>query len=267
MEVKLEQRDAFYVVFGLPVLGAIVLLSAVMVGHVITRSVPPIPVTVQAAMPRIDVNVPPSAVPRIEVTAMSQPAVEVNVPPSNPAAVNITAPQPLVTIIDRRDVDRPESKKELLLPLPVKEHSTTTAPIEQVKIAYTEKPSTAFRAEDLTLETLYQYAEKYIDSYCRAKHLDSAAEAARWNREWQQGMETAITDGSIHDEQGYMDRVIVNKRSCLDLERATPEKIVEGCRLMLRYRDGKLTLLQAMRDQVTGENLRKSLVFLAAGVK
>lgn len=270
MEVKLDNKDSLITVFALPVLGAALLMAAVWEGHCITRAQPPTPVTVTAAPPRIDVNVPQAAAPRVEVTAMSQPAIEVNVPASNPAAVNITAPQPLVTILDRRDADRPESKKEVVPIVPVKAHSEAPSIPEpvQVQIQYKDKPTdVTFKTEDLTIETLFQYAERYIDSYCLVKHLDPSVEAVRWNREWRQKLETAIADGSVNDEQGYMNRVIVEKRDCLNLEQATPEKIVEGCRLMLRYRDGKLTLLKAMKDQVTGDNLRKSLVFLAAGVK
>lgn len=262
MEIKLDNKDSLMVVFASPVLGAAIILLAVWVGHLITRSQPPMPVTISAAPPRIDVLVPQAAAPRVEVTATAaQPNVEVHVPPS---VVNFTPPPPLVTIINHEP-----DKKEPLPPIsPTTNPSHSEAAPAPSPVQVVAKPEqVVFRTEDLTLGTLYQYAEKYIDSYCTKNHLDARAEAIRWNRSWQSQLDTALADGSANDEQAFMNRIIVNKRDCLDLERATPEKIVEGCRLMLRYRDGNLTLLQALQDQVTGENLRKGLVFLAAGVK
>lgn len=266
MEIKLDNKDSLLTVFAFPVLGAAILLFAVWVGHHITREVPPTPVTITAASPKIDVNVPQAAAPRVEVTATAaQPSVEVNVPPSNPPAINITAPQPLVTIISR-DPDKKDVTP--VVPATSPSHSEATPASSAVQVVYKSKPEpVVFKNEDLTLVTLYRYAEKYIESYCAKNHLDPASERAKWNKEWQKRLETAVNDGSVSDENAFLNRVVVEKRDCLDLERATPEKVVEGCRLMLRYRDGNLTLLQAMQDQVTGENLRKSLVFLAAGVK
>ena len=43
------------------------------------------------------------------------------------------------------------------------------------------------------------------------------------------------------------------------------EKICEACRIMLRYRDGQLAWLQAMKDALTNENLKKTMAFLAQG--
>jgi hypothetical protein len=139
-------------------------------------------------------------------------------------------------------------------------------PPQAIKASYIEtKPAPALADADLTLDNLYKYAEHYVESYCSKRSLNAALEAKKWETRWKQGLEQAMRDNTDNDEQSYINRVVVTKRDCFDLEKATPEKIVEGCRIMLRYRDGKLAWLQAMKDAVTSENMKKTLVLLAAG--
>ncbi|HYF52245.1 MAG TPA: hypothetical protein VEJ63_22750 [Planctomycetota bacterium] len=276
MEVnKLESREVLVILFGLPVMVTLIVLASIGVGHLVTtRSDRPTNVTVSAATPKVDVNVPQAPTPQINVSAAT-PKIDVNVPQVSPPAVNVTTPPAVVTVLDRRaeETERPDDlEQKLPSPADVKKQAPNSAepPKATPVSAPAEKTSLktpALREEDLTLDTLYKYAEGYIHSYCKKNNLDPAAETKKWNERWKQRVEQSIADGTDSSEQTFINRTVVAKRSYFDLEKATPEQIVEGCRIMLRYRDGQFAWLQAMKDAVTQENMKKTLVFLAAGVR
>lgn len=289
MEVnKLESREVLIMLFGLPVMITLIVLVSIGVGHwVTTRSDRPTNVTVASAPPKIEVNVPQTQAPQVNVS--SSPAkVDVNVPSAPAPTINVTPPPAVVTVVQRhgpgeeraeaspaiqaKAAAKPAVKdiKDIVKEAPAPAPAPAKLPEapQAIKASYVpETKSPALREEDLTLDTLYKYAERYIASYCAKRSLDVVGEAAKWETKWKQGLDQAMKDNIDNDEQSYINRVVVAKRDCFDLERATPEKIVEGCRLMLRYRDGQLAWLQAMKDAVTAENMKKTLVFLAAGVQ
>jgi hypothetical protein len=311
MEVnKLESKEVLIILFGLPVMITLIVLASIGVGHVVTtRSDRPTNVTVAAATPKIEVNVPQQPAPKIQVSA-TVPNVDVNVPQALPPTINVTTPPAVVTVLERGDRSqaklvstdtvektipvtanpdtstndnkavKPAEKKPADTPPNFTPESGTPAPSTEPSKNNSEKTSDAptdaggvaqklntVRDEDLTLETLYEYAEKYIESYCAKKNLDVAAESTKWIKKWNQSVEQSIRDNTDSDEQSYINRVTITKRECFDIEKATPEKIVEGCRIMLRYRDGQFAWLKAMRDAVTNESLKKTLVFLSAGAR
>ena len=277
MEVnKLESREVLVMLFGLPVMVTIIVLASIAVGHLVTaRSDRPTNVTVSAATPKVDVNVPQGPAPVITVT----PKVDVNVPQAPPPAVNISAPPAVVTVLDRRaeETEPPDETPIQALPqpgaMPAVVPAAPSSPAEAPKATPVSAPvegnktSRLLKDEELTLDTLYAYAERYVESYCRKNKLDAQAESRKWNERWKQRVDQAINDGTDSSEQTFINRTVVAKRNCFDLEKATPEQIVEGCRMMLRYRDGQLAWLQAMKDAITQENMKKTLVFLAAGVR
>ena len=279
MEVNnLQSKEVLIMLFGLPVMITLIVLASIGVGHyVTTRSDRPTNVTVASATPKIDVNVPQAQAPQVNVS--SSPAkVDVNVPSAPPPTINVTTPPAVVTVVQRNSDEhaentaaktpaKPAPQKEVVKEAPAPAPAKLPEAPQPIKASYIENKTPALREEDLTLDTLYNYAERYIESYCGKRSLDTAAEAKKWETKWKQGLEQAMKDNTDNDEQSYINRVVIMKRDCFDLEKATPEKIVEGCRLMLRYRDGKLAWLQAMKDAVTAENMKKTLVFLAAGVK
>lgn len=281
MEVnKVEGREVLILLFGLPCMVTIIVLSAMFCGHFITKqSDRPTNVTVSAATPKIDVNVPQAAPPRVEVMAAS-PRIDVNVPQAIPPTINVTTPPAVVTVLrgdDHKtdaakpvpaDVAKPapakiEAPKEPPKPEPNKSSSSSEAVVPSVVV----HKGPMITDEELTLDTLYKYAEKYVESYCRKNGLDPVAEAKNWQTKYVKNMTQAIMDNADGDEQSYINRIVVEKRNCFDLEKASPEQVVEGCRLMLRYRDGNLAWLKTMKDAATAENLKKTLVFLAAGVR
>jgi hypothetical protein len=94
--------------------------------------------------------------------------------------------------------------------------------------------------------------------------LNPAEETRRWTKRWMENVEQAMSDGDSSEQQ-YINRVTIAKRDCFNIEKAAVEKVVEGCRILLRYRDGNFTWLSAMREALTRENLKKTLVFLNAG--
>lgn len=280
MEVnKLEGKEVYILVFGGSAMLFCVVILAFFAGHWITAKSNVMPIVqVMSATPKIDVNVPPA---QVSVTT-PQPRVDFNVPQGPIPIVNVTTPPAVVTVIEKehkeqRIAEVKEQSKD------VKQEQTKPAPVVSPPPAAAPKPATVeaekpnktsvsefkadFREEDLNMDTLYRYAEKYIDSYCKKNSLDSSRETTKWTKNWQQGLSQAMNDNTDTNEQSYINRVVIQKRNCFDLEKATPEQIVEGCRLMLRYRDGQLAWLQAMKDAATNENLKKTLVFLAAGVR
>lgn len=120
-------------------------------------------------------------------------------------------------------------------------------------------------AKPLSINTLYECANQYIETYCLKNGLNPAAEARKWNRMWQANVEQAINDNIDSGEQSYINRIVIAKRDCFNIEKASPEKIVEACRIILRYRDGQLAWLEAMKEALTQDNLKKTVAFLNAG--
>jgi len=246
--------------------------------------------TVTVAPANVDVKVPPVAPPTIMV---STPPAVVTVIDQNDstAAVARTAkenpeykpadtkvepakPEPKPTPPAKQPDAKPASRQSAA-PVPENKVAPVAAenPSDAAEIADVPAPPAkteqtfmaALRDEDINIDTLYRYAEKYIEAYCKKNALDPIAENKKWQDKWRRNLEQSITDQIDHDEQSYINRVVIAKRDCFDLEKATPEKAVEACRIMLRYRDGQLAWLKAMRDAATTENMKKTLAFLAAG--
>jgi hypothetical protein len=272
---KVESKEVMVMLFGLPVLVTVIILASIAMGHwVTTRSEKPINVT--AAMPRIDVNVPQQQPPSIQVSS-APPKIDINVPQAAPPAVNVSTPPAVVRVLHTNGetdekgalpVDRRPMLPDIHQPIEVLEGASSKSSLKDIKPYDAHMRTMAsVREDELTLDTLYKYAEKYVESYCRKNNLDPVAEQNRWLSNWKHGLDQSIKDEIDTGEQSYINRMVLTKRDCFDLEKATPEKIVEGCRLMLRYRDGQLAWLQAMKDAATHDNLKKTLVFLAAGVR
>jgi len=120
------------------------------------------------------------------------------------------------------------------------------------------------RDEDISLDSFYALMTKYIDAYSSKKGLNPTEENKRWMKRWMDNVEQAMADGDSSEQQ-YINRVTIAKRDCFNIEKAEVSKVVEGCRILLRYRDGGFTWLSAMREALTRENLKKTLVFLNAG--
>jgi hypothetical protein len=272
---NLEGREVFILGFGgMIVLTAIILLS-IGAGHVITsRSNIPTEVrvsptvAVNASAPKVEVNVP-----RAE---MIPPTVEVRVPRADPPVINVQSSPAVVQLINRLAEGRLEltdEKKESVKP-DVKKVSPVPAtpessPVQVVPAATPVKVETKASLDaTLTVNDLYAQAESYIESYCKSRSIDPQAERMRWAAKWAAAVKQAADDNSSMDEQSYINRVVVDKRGCFDTDKATPEQVVEGCRLLLRYRDGQLAWQKDMREALTNaENLKKAVSFLQAGVR
>lgn len=253
-------------------------------------------INVSSAAPRVDVHVPQQAAP----------TVTVNTPPQAPPNITVNPPAATVTIMDKKEAERsatfvidapktPSSPAAAAAPAksapltvvttekpvpPVApaiqvEKVATAAPaapaapakseVRPVAVVKASTPEPA--ADEPTLENLYNYASRYVDTYCKQRGLDPANETRRWNRVWQSNVEQAIADNIDSSEQSYINRVVITKRDYFNLNTASPEKICEACRIMLRYRDGQLAWLQAMKDALTNENMKKTMAFLAQGPK
>jgi hypothetical protein len=249
---NLEGREVMIIGFGGVILLTLVVLSSIYVGHAITSvSSVPQPVHVLPAQPAVSVNVPAQSVPKVEVTATSAaPKIDVHVPTQTAPVVNFTPPPAQITVVEREKQPAPEKP---------------AAPSISPKVDPKPVPAAVEHSEakeEYTVDTLYVCAERYIEMQCRKAGLDPVAENAKWLKHWQ----SRITDSGL-DEQELLNRSVVDNRDCFDVQKATPEKIVEACRLMLRYRDTKLQWLQALKDAMTRENLQKTIAFLNTGGK
>jgi len=156
-----------------------------------------------------------------------------------------------------------ESAKPALASIPL--FSAESKPVLLASASGGGVPSS--RHEEMSLETLYGCAESYIRSYCKRNNLDTVTEEKKWNRTWKASVEQAVSDNIDSSEQSYINRMVIAKRDYFNIERASPEKIVEACRIMLRYRDGQLAWLSAMKEALTQDNLKKTVTFLSAGPK
>ena len=302
MESKVAQRNTHVLImaFGLPIMTTAIVAGSMYAGHLITQvSDRPTQFNVQTAPPKIDINVPQAAPPNINVSStaprvdvhvpqQAAPTVTVNTPPQAPPNITVNPPAATVTILDKRDAEKSPGAKAATPTLATTEKVVTPAappaPVEKATPATPAKPTseaarldkpdthaaaamakTDSLADEPTLDNLYAYATRYVDTYCKQRGMDPNNEARRWNRVWQSNVEQAIADNIDSSEQSYINRVVITKRDYFNLNTASPEKICEACRIMLRYRDGQLAWLQAMKDALTNENLKKTMAFLAQG--
>lgn len=120
-------------------------------------------------------------------------------------------------------------------------------------------------SQEVTLEALYGSAERYIEAFCRKKGLDAQAENRKWLRRWTSSLTQAIKDDTDGSEQSYINRILLAKRDCFNMDKTAPEKTVEACRIMLRYRDAGLSWPSALRNALTPELMLHTLQFLSAG--
>jgi len=260
----------------------------------VPQAAPPT-VAVNAVAPKVDVHLPQQAAPTVTVNPPSMPAphITVNPPPASVTVIKEERERVFADRSDRMERERPTAQTVAAVPPPsiagdVKPAIATppAAPVKAPEVkpaepARTEPnksssltpaapapaaaPVARKELEEPTVDTLYTYATRYIDDYCKKKGLDPDAESRKWNRTWKANVDQAINDNIDSGEQSYINRVVISKRDHFNLDNATPEKVVEACRILLRYRDAQLAWLQAMKDGMTRENLKKTVAFLAAG--
>lgn len=178
-------------------------------------------------------------------------------PAPQPVQAVRPAPAPVAPVADQNDV-RGNEGRMILASSPVQPVTAGPAAHSHLLLG---RP---VRDEDLSLDLLYALSTKYVDAYCMKKGLNPADETKRWMKRWMDNVEQAMYDGDSSEQQ-YINRVTIAKRDCFNIEKAAVDKVVEGCRILLRYRDGNFTWLSAMREALTRENLKKTLVFLNAG--
>jgi hypothetical protein len=124
------------------------------------------------------------------------------------------------------------------------------------------------RAEEVTVETLYSEAEKYVAAYCQKNGLDPVVENKKWLKKWLARCNQSIKDGSDNGEQSFINRVVVDNKDYFNIEKAKPGQVAEACRIILRYRDANLVWLAALSDAMREEgNLKKTVEFLSLGPK
>ncbi|HEY3319806.1 MAG TPA: hypothetical protein VGP72_04945 [Planctomycetota bacterium] len=187
--------------------------------------------------------------------------------PAKPASVP-PAPKPAAPEAPKAPAAKPDDAKAMA-PSSDGSASSATAPAEPAAIMVSNTPKAAVNlaGKDLSLDTLYRHAENYIEAYCRKNGVDPKEEDRKWNNAWRRSVDQAISDNIDSGEQSYINRIVIAKRDYFNIDKASSEKVVEACRIMLRYRDGQLAWLEAMRGALTEDNLKKTVSFLSAGPK
>lgn len=257
-----DSKDGIWVLFLFPTMIAVMILGGVGVGHLITsRSQVPTKVEVAAASPRIDVNVPTAAAPRVEVTSAT-PQVNIHVPNQLAPIVNVSTPPATVTVLDKREPDKQDKLKAEKPLAPEPQVIPVSAPVKPDKTSMAPLPPLMPKEEDFTIESLYRNADTYIASYCQKNSIQKDAANKKWEEQWKDKV-----DKSNFSEQVYINNWVIDNRSYFDINKAKPEQIVEACRILLRYRDQNLAMLGAFNEVLTAENIKKTVAFLAAGVK
>jgi hypothetical protein len=252
----------------------------------------------QQLPPTVTVNTPTAAAPNITVNPAAPTVTVIN--QREEKEHRVAVPEKIEKPVDAKPVPAVEAKPEVTaaktavdmpkppVPSALKPATETIKPqsenLPEKKPAETQTSAAPTPAPDarpilvsaatavhelnnkpLSIETLYECANQYIESYCRKNRLDPVAESRKWNRLWKANVEQSINDNIDSGEQSYINRIVIVKRDCFNIEKATPEKIVEACRIMLRYRDGELAWLEAMKEALTQDNLKKTVAFLTAG--
>jgi len=260
----------------------------------VPQAAPPI-VSVNATAPMVDVHVPQQAAPMVTVNPPSMPAphITVNPPPASVTVIREEKFERQDRVYTERPFDRPLVQTVAAAPAgaiagdlkpaastppasaapakapeakpaePAKTESNKSSSLTPAPVPAPAKAKAEL--EEPSVDILYAYANKYVDAYCKKRGLDPAAESRKWNNTWKSNVEQSINDNIDSGEQSYINRVVISKRDHFNLENATPEKVVEACRILLRYRDAQLAWLQALQDGMTKENLRKTVAFLAQG--
>jgi hypothetical protein len=252
----------------IPIMVTILVLSSVFVGYYVSsHSRVATPIQIMPATADVHINNPE---PKVTITMpnMIPPKVEVNIPPSQPT-VNVSTPPAIVTMV--RASDSYQEKKEKIeapkpeAPKPEEPKPEEPKPEEPVKVNSVEPPTNIIN-ENTTIDDLYRAAEKYLEAYCLKKGLNPKKESERWYFNWKSRLKQAQHDSIDTDEQSFINRMVVDNSDYFDKDNATPEKIVEGCRILLRYRDGNLKLYSKLNNKLMkDDNLKKALTFLVAG--
>ncbi len=258
MQVKKDSREpcemqislkinSYVFLFGLPLLLTVIILGTVGVSYVVTKPNVMMPnLTVQSPKVEATVNVPGQPAPVVQA-----PDIVVNVPPSRPNIMvsqsPAAPPQVNVTVPDAKpgEVRTIEKIVEKTNPVPVPIYIETADKDKAV----------------VTIHDVYRAAEKYIEDYCQVSGKDPAKESERWLSVWN----SRIKENG--DEQRLANDVLIQKRGGFDVAQAEPAEVVEVCRLMLRYRDAKLSIPSVFKEVLTADNLYKFKTALDQGIK
>lgn len=238
--------NSYFLLFGVPLLMTVIILGSVVVGgYFLGRSVIVPNLTINPPKVEASLNVPPPTI--NNMIKPSDVPVIVNVPPTNitvrnnlaevqPPTVHVTIPegkQGQVQIVEKI------VEKKVEVPVPI----------------YVE---TADQAA-VTILDIYPLCEKFIDEYISKLGKDPKIEQKRWLDLWNSKV------AEIGDEQRAANESLINRRSAFKVDTAKTDEIVEVCRVMLRYRDAKLSIPSAFKEVMTADNLFKLKNYLAKG--
>jgi len=229
--------NSYVALFGVPLMICVMILGAMAIQHVFMTPAPaPIHIATQSQAPTIQNHV---AVPPANVTV--QPAdVPVNIMSPDPQPIFLQAPPPY-DIYEKIQFSLPEGQKG--------EVKIVEKVVEKTKQIPIYVP-TADKAE-ITIDDIYNSADRYLKNWCAINGKDSKAEHERWMSLWNSRV---MERGG--DEQAAANAILLEKAPGL-AGTPKPDHIAEICRIFLRYRDGKLDLPSLLKIHLTAENLMK----------
>lgn len=230
------------------VLLVMAMVIGIFMGHELTlRSAIPVQVMVQPSVSEVSVKVPQSAAPVVNVSSKT-PDINVMVPASAAPIVNVTTPPATVKVIQTQVT--PEAIK-------IPEKVDSLQPVPDLP------PPAAAPFVPTKIEDLYGLADKFISCYCMCRSIDETEFRSKWLKKYTNGLDTAMMDDNT-TEQSYINRLVIAKRGCFNLDKASKEDVIEACFILLRFRDTNLTILSALRDKATPDMLLKAVGVLGS---
>lgn len=264
--VRIEiQMNGYIFIFGVPLMITTIILGSMIVFYFVggSRQQAQAPMPLHAQAPQVSTE---EVVQRVmkEVPALAKALVSpVNVH-VQPADVKV--PETKVVLPEMQPkvyvTSAPQEAPNVNVSVAGGDGKTQTVTKVVEKVVEKEVPiyvATEDKAQ-ITINDLYPVAERFVNEYCKKSNLDSAAEEKKWMDAWN----TRVKEEG--DEQILANRVLIEKRESFNVEKAKPEQVVEACRLMLRYRDARLSLPSVFKENVTAGALLKIKRYLEAGV-
>lgn len=109
---------------------------------------------------------------------------------------------------------------------------------------------------DITLPDIYASVEDWSKKHCVKNNLNYADEMKKWLVKWQ----SRVAENG--DENNLANSELLNKAASLNVNSVDPNQLFDMSKLVLRYRDAKLSFPSMFKEHITAENLLKLKSYL-----
>jgi hypothetical protein len=108
----------------------------------------------------------------------------------------------------------------------------------------------------VTLPDIYSSVEDWSKKYCVKNNLNYADEMKSWLVKWQ----SRVNENG--DENNLANSELLNRAASLNVNSIDPRQMFDMSKLVLRYRDAKLSFPSMFKEHITAENLVKLKTYL-----